>query len=134
MFYRKLGTTGISVSELGFGAWAIGGSRYEWSYGPTDDSQSLAAIDAALEFGCTMFDTADIYGRGHSERLLGKKLHGRRSSLVIADKVGFDFYHGVTRSNFHPAYLRFALHQSLRRLQTDYLDLLLLHNPSPDDK
>lgn len=129
MFFRKLGNTGIKVSELGFGAWAIGGAHFEWAYGRTDDSQSSKAISTALEFGCTLFDTADVYGRGNSERLLGKNLRSRRNSVVVATKAGFDFYHGEAQPNFHPAYLRFALHQSLHRLQTDYVDLLLLHNP-----
>jgi myo-inositol catabolism protein IolS len=133
MLSRTLGSTGLEVSEVAFGAWAIGGARFEWAYGPTDDACSLAAVRQALECGCTFFDTADVYGRGHSERLLAASLRGCRPSVVIATKIGFDFYHGDAQPNFHPAYLRFALHQSLRRLETDHVDILLLHNPPPQE-
>jgi aryl-alcohol dehydrogenase-like predicted oxidoreductase len=129
--YRTLGRTGASVFERGFGAWAIGGNRSGWGYGPTDDKNSIGAIKAALDAGCNFFDTADSYGNGHSETLLGEALNSRRSDGIIATKVGFDFYHQIPVQNFHPAYLRFALHQSLRRLATDYVDLYQLHNPPP---
>ena len=132
MFFRDLGKTGIRVSEVGFGAWAIGGAHFEWAYGETDDARSRAAVRTAFELGCTLFDTADVYGRGHSERLLGDTLRSSRASVVIATKAGYDFYHGNVQANFHPAYLRFALHQSLRRLGTDFVDVLLLHNPPPE--
>ena len=130
--HRILGRTGLSVLEVGFGAWAIGGDRSGWSYGPTDDRTSLRAIQTAIEFGCGFFDTADWYGHGHSEELLGKALRSRRSDAIIATKGGFDFYHGEVRPNFHPSYLRFALHHSLRRLETDYVDVYQLHNPPPE--
>lgn len=130
--YRTLGKTGLEVFELGFGGWAIGGNRSGWSYGPTDDRSSLRAVQTALDLGCNFFDTADWYGHGHSEELLGRALRARRSDVVISTKVGFDFYHGGSEFNFHPAYLRFALHQSLRRLATDYVDLYQLHNPPPE--
>src|SRR5215472_11683880 len=129
MKYRVLGKTGLKVSEVGFGAWAIGGNAYGNSYGPTDDTESLQAIGRALELGCNFFDTADVYGHGHSEELLGQALQGHRSELVIATKVGGDFYHGNPRMNFTPDYLEFALGKSCERLQTDYVDLYQLHNP-----
>jgi aryl-alcohol dehydrogenase-like predicted oxidoreductase len=129
---RVLGRTGARVSELGFGAWPIGGDRFEWSYGATDDRTSMRAVAAALDHGCNFFDTADWYGQGHSETLLGKGLRSRRHEIVLATKGGLDFYHGETRRNFEPAYLRFALHQSLRRLRTDYVDVYQLHNPPPE--
>lgn len=72
MNYRILGRTGLRVSEVGFGAWASGGNRFGDSYGPTDDDASRAAIHAALDGGCTFFDTADVYGHGRSEELLGQ--------------------------------------------------------------
>ncbi|HZY47092.1 MAG TPA: aldo/keto reductase [Candidatus Bathyarchaeia archaeon] len=129
MKYRILGKTGLKVSEVGFGAWGIGGNAHGNSYGPTDDKQSLAAIRRALELGCNFFDTADVYGHGHSEELLGQALHGQRSGVVIATKVGGDFYHGVPRMNFNSDYLEFALAKSCERLGSDYVDLYQLHNP-----
>jgi len=129
MKYRVLGKTGLKVSEVGFGAWAIGGNAHGNSYGPTDDKQSLAAIARALELGCNFFDTADVYGHGHSEELLGQALRGHRSDVVFATKVGGDFYHGTPRMNFTSDYLEFALGKSCERLGSDYIDLYQLHNP-----
>src|SRR4051794_28718589 len=83
MRYRTLGRTGLLVSEVGFGGWAIGGD----SYGPTDDRESLRAIHRALDLGCTFFDTAAAYGDGHSEALLGRALRGR-ADVVVATKGG----------------------------------------------
>jgi aryl-alcohol dehydrogenase-like predicted oxidoreductase len=155
---RTLGRTGLAVSEIGFGAWAIGGDQYGNSYGPTDDAESLRALRRAVELGCTFFDTADVYGHGHSEELLGQALRDVRDRVIIATKVGGNFYNRgvhpllhdriqqlldgplaavppdaplpVTHDTvFDAAYVRFAVTQSLRRLQTDYIDLLQLHNP-----
>ena len=129
MKYRVLGKTGLKVSEVGFGAWAIGGNAHGNSYGPTDDKQSLATIGRALDLGCNLFDTADVYGHGHSEELLGQALKEHRSEIIIATKVGGDFYHGTPRMNFNSDYLEFALGKSCERLGTDYIDLYQLHNP-----
>lgn len=129
MRYRTLGRTGIKVSEVGFGAWAIGGT----SYGPTRDEDSLDALAAAWEHGVNFFDTADTYGHGHSEELIGKFLKGKRGEAVIASKVGWDFYHGGSKKNFDPDYIRFACDESLKRLQTDCIDLYQLHNPKPEE-
>jgi len=129
MRYRTLGRTGLKDSEIGFGAWAIGGNDRGNSYGPTDDATSIAAVRRAVELGCTFFDTADVYGWGHSEEVLGQALEGRREEVGIATKVGGDFYHGGVRMNFDPGYIAFALERSLKRLRTDYVDLYQLHNP-----
>ena len=129
MRYRRLGKTDLQVSELGFGAWAIGGDKHGHSYGPTDQGESLRAVRRAFELGCTFFDTADIYGHGLSEKLLHQALGSHRQSCVIATKAGNDFYNGPFRKNFDPDYIRFALEKSLQRLQTDYIDLYQLHNP-----
>ena len=126
MNYRTLGRTGLRVSEIGFGAWAIGGT----SYGPTKDEESLAALEAAWEHGVNFFDTADTYGHGHSETLIGKFLKGKREKAVLATKAGWDFYHGGSRKNFDLDYLRFACDESLKRLQIDAIDLYQLHNPA----
>jgi aryl-alcohol dehydrogenase-like predicted oxidoreductase len=126
---RRLGRTNLQVSEIGFGAWAIGGNKHGHSYGPTDNAESLRAVAQALDLGCTFFDTADLYGHGLSEKLLGQALQKQRHACVIATKVGGDFYHGPFRKNFDPDYIRFALEKSLERLRTDYIDIYQLHNP-----
>ena len=124
---RKLGRTGFEISELGFGAWAIGGT----GYGPTDDRQSLKALKFAFDQGINFFDTADTYGHGHSESLIGEafRASSTRVRIYIATKAGWDFYHGGDKKNFDPEYIRFACGESLRRLRTDYIDLYQLHNP-----
>lgn len=132
MKYRDFGKTGITVSEVGFGAWAIGGNRQGNSYGATDDKVSLAALDVAIGMGCNFFDTADVYGWGLSEELIGKAVKGKRDSAVIATKVGSDFYQGYGFQTFTPEYIRYALDKSLSRLQTDYIDVYQLHNPPLD--
>ncbi len=127
MKHRILGKTGLRVSEVGFGAWAIGGT----SYGPTRDEDSLDALEAAWESGVNFFDTADTYGHGHSETLLSRFLKNKpRHQTIIASKVGWDFYHGASRKNFDLTYVRFALEQSLKRLELETIDLYQLHNPS----
>jgi aryl-alcohol dehydrogenase-like predicted oxidoreductase len=90
---------------------------------------SLKAIARALDLGCTFFDTADIYGHGLSEKLLGQALQKQRHTCIIATKVGNDFYHGPVRKNFDPDYIRMAVDKSLERLRTDYIDVYQLHNP-----
>jgi aryl-alcohol dehydrogenase-like predicted oxidoreductase len=127
--YRRLGRTDLQVSEVGFGAWAIGSDKHGHSYGPTDNAESLRAIKRAFDLGCTFFDTADLYGHGLSEKLLGQALQTHRQACVIATKVGGDFYHGPFRKNFDSDYIRFAVEKSLERLRTDYIDLYQLHNP-----
>ena len=129
MKYRTLGKTGLKVSEVGFGAWAIGGNAYGNSYGPTDDNVSLATIERAFGLGCNFYDTADVYGQGRSEELLGQALKEHRNEVFFATKVGGDFYHDPPRMNFNPDYLEFASAKSCERLQTDYIDLYQLHNP-----
>ncbi len=126
MKFRVLGKTGLRVSEVGFGAWAIGGN----SYGPTDDRVSLQALTQALKCGVNFFDTADVYGNGHSEELLAKAFQGIRKEVLIATKGGWNFYHSKERvQDLSHSYLREALGKSLRRLKTDYVDLYQLHNP-----
>ncbi len=127
MRYRTLGKTDFQVSEIGFGCWAIGGT----SYGPTEDAQSIEALQTAWDAGVNFFDTADTYGHGHSEELLKQFLKDKpRDKYVIASKAGWDFYHGGSKKNFDPDYLRFACDESLKRLGVDTIDLYQLHNPS----
>lgn len=124
---RILGRTNLQISEIGFGAWAIGGT----SYGPTQDDVSLQALETAWENGINFYDTADTYGHGHSESLIAQFLKNKpRDKIILASKAGWDFYHGGSKKNFDPAYLRFACEESLKRLQTDIIDVYQLHNPS----
>ena len=129
MHDRLLGSTGLTVSEIGFGAWGIGGvSNGAIGYGPTDDRESLRALRRAFELGMTFYDTAALYGYGHSERLIGTALKDVRARVVLASKVGFLNAEGS--QDFSPDRIRTSLEGSLRRLQTDYLDLYQLHDPS----
>lgn len=129
MKYRQLGHTGFKVSEVGFGAWAIGGNQYGNSYGSTKDEDSIATIQQAIELGCNFYDTADVYGHGHSETLLGNALKKYRDDVYLATKVGGDFYHDPPRMNFTSDYVKQAVEKSCERLQTDHIDLYQLHNP-----
>lgn len=131
MRQRPLGRSGVAVSEIGFGAWGIGGNKDgAVAYGPTDEAQSLDALSAAFDAGINFFDTADLYGFGESERLIGKAFAGRRDRVVIASKGGMLDPQG--RQDFTPAHLVSSLEGSLKRLSTDYVDLYQLHGPSPE--
>jgi len=128
MEYRPLGRTGLTVSEVGFGAWGIGGRTVgTTSYGDTDDITSLAALARAAEVGITFFDTSSAYGNGHSEELIGRAFRQRRHRVVIATKAGYDAWDRPP--DFSAAAVVASAERSLARLQTDYLDLLQLHNP-----
>lgn len=128
MKYRPLGTTGLNVSEVGFGAWGIGGlSNGATSYGPTDDRESIQALRAAFDMGVTFYDTSDLYGYGHSEELIGRALGTVRDRIVLASKVGFLEHLGP--QDFSPGHIRRSLDATLRRLGTTWLDVYQLHNP-----
>jgi myo-inositol catabolism protein IolS len=126
---RVLGRTGLVVSEIGFGAWGISGQQpgARRSYGPTDDTVSLAALEAAAELGCNFVDTADAYGVGHSEALIGRFLAGRRDRIIVATKFGHFPFQEEQRRVPTPETIRFCLEESLRRLRTDYVDLYQCH-------
>ena len=129
MHYRLLGKSGLRVSEIGFGAWGLGGvTDGATSYGYTDDAVSCAALAMALEQGINFFDTSNVYGYGHSESLIGKVFSKRRSDVIIATKVGFVDY--VKPPDFSADAICLSVAGSLSRLRTDYIDLLQLHNPS----
>ncbi len=131
---RKLGRSGIEVSAVGFGCWAIGGPFTSGGkpagWGETDDDESVAALHRALDLGITFFDTADVYGVGHSERVLGRALTGHRDDVVIATKFGnvFDVpTRELTGTDVSASYVRAACEASLDRLGTDHVDLYQLH-------
>ncbi len=119
MQYRKLGKTDIQVSAVGMGCWPFAGGG---PWGSQEDSDSIAAVHAALDLGVTLFDTAEGYGDGRSEEVLGRALQGRRDQAIIATKV--------SSSHLTWAGVRAACEQSLRRLRTDYIDLYQIHWPS----
>lgn len=119
---RRLGKTGWDVSEIGFGAWAIGG---EW--GETDEEESMAALHAAVDAGVTFFDTADVYGDGRSERLLGRLLRERDERLVVATKFGRRVEQDPALFTYEN--LRGWLERSCENLGVEAVDLVQLHSP-----
>src|SRR5664279_4722712 len=127
---RRLGHSGIEVSTMGLGCWAIGGA-WTWAgvpvgWGETDDEESIRAIRAAIDLGVNYFDTADVYGCGRSERVLGKALAGRGDGIIVATKFGNVFDEEArswTGEDVSPAAIRAACQASLKRLGRDRLDL-----------
>ena len=135
VFQRTLGRSGLPVSAMGLGCWAIGGPWF-WLDGPggwgdIDDNESIRAVHAALDLGINFFDTAANYGTGHSERILGRALEGKRDKAVIATKFGFvvdeDAKRVSLRTDDHLLHVRNECEASLRRLNTDVIDLYQLH-------
>jgi aryl-alcohol dehydrogenase-like predicted oxidoreductase len=137
---RKLGRSGIEVSALGLGCWAIGGiwnflgTPAGWS--KVDDAESIRAIQKAIESGINFFDTAANYGAGHSEKILGEAIKGKRDKIIICTKFGYNvdethkevFTYGQSEEDSDIAsYIRGDLEKSLKRLRTDYIDVYLLH-------
>jgi aryl-alcohol dehydrogenase-like predicted oxidoreductase len=131
MQYRKFGDTALMVSEIGFGAWAIGGAAevggVQIGWGPSDDQISIGALEAALDAGINFFDTADFYGLGHSEKLLGKVLGGRKD-IIIATKVGQKLgREGNIEIDHTKKYILEACELSLKRLNREVIDFYQLH-------
>ncbi|MCC6306282.1 MAG: aldo/keto reductase [Rhodobacteraceae bacterium] len=131
MKLRNLGRTGLRVSEIGFGSWAIGGAAFRGGvpsgWAGADIRRSLATVERAWERGMTFFDTADAYGRGKSEVLVGLGLYDHKREAVIATKVGMSL--AAPGQNFTEPYVRGALDASLTRLERDWIDLYMLHCP-----
>lgn len=132
---RVLGRSGIEVSAIGMGCWAIGGPAYRGDtpvgWGKIDDTESSRAIKAAIDAGITLFDTADVYGAGHSERVLGEALGSTREKVAIATKFSNVFDEEtkqITGSDATPDYILRACEASLDRLGTDYIDLYQFHD------
>jgi aryl-alcohol dehydrogenase-like predicted oxidoreductase len=125
MKYRTLGRTGLRVSAVGLGTMVHAGH-----FGAMKDSESLSAIDTAIDLGVNFIDTSDAYGAGYSETLLGTALKGRRDKIILATKGG-NVMTGPNRGKriFSADYIDGVLHESLKRLQTDWIDLYQLHNP-----
>ena len=134
MKYRKFGNTDLTVSEIGFGMWPIGGTIKAGDYGVVDQSEAVKAIHRALDLGITLFDTAPAYGDGHGEEVLGEALVGNREASIITTKCAVRWDHDtkswITDSSKES--ILASVEKSLSRLRTDYLDILLIHVPDPN--
>jgi aryl-alcohol dehydrogenase-like predicted oxidoreductase len=131
--HRPLGSTGLLVSPLGLGTVKLGrdqGVKYPSGFSIPDDRAAAALLAQAHEFGINLLDTAPAYGS--SEQRLGPLLRGQRQDWVICSKVGEEFENGASRFDFSAAHTRFSVQRSLRRLETDYLDLVLVHSDGND--
>jgi methylglyoxal reductase len=136
MEYRALGSSGIQASAIALGTWAVGGGS-AWG-GGTEDEESIRAIHAAMDAGINLIDTAPVYGHGRSERVVGRAVKDRRDKVIIATKCGLwweddrgselgEFDGRVLRRSLRPDTIRIEVEQSLKRLQTDYIDLYQTH-------
>jgi aryl-alcohol dehydrogenase-like predicted oxidoreductase len=119
--------TELRVSRVALGTWAIGG----WMWGGTDETKSIATIRAAVEHGINVIDTAPVYGFGRSEEIVGKAIAHARSNVIIATKVGLEWQDGKVSRNASRARIMREIEDSLRRLQTDYIDVYQVHWPDP---
>ena len=135
MKYRKLGRSGIKVSEIGFGAWTIG---LDWWGKKIDEDEAIKMLKKAYDLGINFFEIADMYGKGKSERIIGQVFKDMRKEIVYSTKWGYDMYnqeqigHNEIPQKHDPEFLQFALEKSMERLQTDYIDVYSLHNPKMD--
>jgi aryl-alcohol dehydrogenase-like predicted oxidoreductase len=125
--FVNISATSLKVSRVALGTWAMGG----WMWGGTDESESIATIRAALDQGINLIDTAPAYGFGVSEEIVGKALTGTRSSAIIATKVGLEWRDGKVYRNATRNRILAEIHDSLRRLRTDYIDIYQVHWPDP---
>lgn len=130
---RKLGNSDLHLSEVGFGAWAIGGGGYPWSWGEADDRESIAAVHRALDLGINWIDTAAVYGLGHSEQVVGQAIKGRRSQVIVATKCSMVWDdEGRIRDDLSAASVTRECADSLRRLGIERIDLYQIHWPGDD--
>jgi aryl-alcohol dehydrogenase-like predicted oxidoreductase len=126
---RKLGSQGLEVSAIGLGCMGM-----SQSYGPADETESIATLHRAIELGCTFLDTAEVYGPYKNEELLGRALKGRRNEVTLATKFGFRLEDGKqvgTERDSRPETIRSAVESSLKRLATDHVDLIYQHRVDP---
>lgn len=134
MKYRRLGKSGIMVSEIGFGAWTI--ALDWWGGKKIDDEEAIKMLKRAFDLGINFFETSDVYGKGRSERLIGEAFKGvNRDEVIYSTKWGYDIYgaeqmgHNELPQKHDPSFLNYALEESVKRLQTDFVDVYSLHNP-----
>jgi aryl-alcohol dehydrogenase-like predicted oxidoreductase len=131
---RKLGWTGLNLSVIGLGTWAIGGGGWTWSWGPQDDRESIATISRALEMGVNWIDTAALYGLGHSEEIVGNAIEGSRDKPIVATKCGLVWdKNGNISNSLKGESIRSEVEASLKRLKVDVIDLYQIHWPIPDE-
>ena len=134
MKMRKLGGTGLDLSIIGLGTWAIGGSGWKDGWGSQDDRESISTIRRALELGVNWIDTAAVYGLGHSEEVVGKAIKESRHKAMIATKCSFIWDKDGNVSNcLKKESIRSEVEASLRRLKIDVIDLYQIHRPLPDE-
>jgi aryl-alcohol dehydrogenase-like predicted oxidoreductase len=130
---RLLGGTGLEISVVGFGAWAIGGGGWEWGWGPQDDADSVAAIGRALELGVNWIDTAPVYGFGRSEEVVGRAVAKMADKPFIFTKCGLEGRNGAGVNELKAATIERQCEESLRRLGVEAIDLFQIHWPIPDE-
>ena len=135
MILNQLGNTGIHLSAIGLGAWAIGGGGYKFGWGSQEDRESMATIHRAIDMGINWIDTAPVYGAGHSEEIVGKAVKDRKNKIFISTKCGIhiaenkeDLLHNLKKNS-----IRSEVEASLRRLQRDTIDLYQIHAPVPEE-
>jgi aryl-alcohol dehydrogenase-like predicted oxidoreductase len=130
---RKLGTSDLHLTTVGFGAWAIGGGGWAFGWGPQDDEESIRAIHRALDLGVNWIDTAAVYGLGHSEEVVARALADRRGQVIVATKCGLRWKEGgMIYPSLNAASVQREVEDSLRRLRAETLDLYQVHWPNPD--
>ncbi len=130
---RRLGNTELKITPVGVGAWAMGGAGWQWSWGPQNDSDSVAAIQAALDLGINWIDTAAVYGLGHSEEVVARALHQRSSRPYVFTKCERVWNErGEIGGSLKAESIRRECEASLRRLKVDVIDLYQIHWPQPD--
>jgi aryl-alcohol dehydrogenase-like predicted oxidoreductase len=132
MKYRKLGNSGIKVSEIGFGTWTLG---LDWWGKKLEEEESIKLLKHAYDIGINFFETADMYGKGKSEKILSKAFKNMRNDVIYSTKWGYDMYsaeqigHNEIPQKHNTDFLSFALTESMKRLETDFIDVYSLHNP-----
>lgn len=135
MKYRNLGNTGMKVSEIGFGTWTL---ALDWWGKKLEEDESIKMLKRAYDLGINFFETADMYGKGKSEKLLAKAFKDMRNEVIYSTKWGYDMYgerqvgHGEIPQKHNAEFLEYALSESLKRLETDFVDVYSLHNPKMD--
>lgn len=132
---RKLGYTDVRLTTIGLGTWAMGGGNWQWGWGPQEDADSVVGIQRGLDLGVNWIDTAAAYGQGHSEEVVGRAIEGRRDQIFLATKCGLVWEEGKPEvfGRLKAESVRREAEASLRRLNTDYIDLYQIHWPNPDE-